>query len=268
MLEILFTPFFLRALLVGSLLGIVLAALGVFVSVRRLSFFSDAIGHSALTGIAIGLLLHLNPFLAALAFALLLAAVIAGLRPRTRLPIDTLLGVLFPASVALGVILVSLTPGYQTDLINFLFGDIITVGSFDIFTSLALLIAVAVTLILAGKSFVAITINADLARAEGIPVQRYELIFLLLLAAAVALSIKLVGIVLVTAMLVTPAAIAQNISSSLASLFGMSMIVGLISVLLGLALSALLNLPAGPVIVLVSSVFFLFSFFLKPSGKH
>lgn len=267
MLDLLLTPFFLRALIVGSLLGLVLAALGVFVAVRRLSFFSDAIGHSALTGIAIGLLFHFNPFLAALAFALLMAALIASLRPRTRLPIDTLLGVFFPAAVAIGVILVSLTPGYQTDLINFLFGDILTVSYFDILTSAALLLIVAVTLLAAGKSFVAITVNTDLARAEGIPVQRHELIFLLLLAATVALSIKLVGIVLVTAMLVTPAATAQNLSRSLATLFGFSLLTGLLAIVIGLILSALLNLPSGPAIVLTSSTFFLFSFFLKPNHR-
>ncbi|MEX2054892.1 MAG: metal ABC transporter permease, partial [Candidatus Andersenbacteria bacterium] len=111
MLELLAQPFFQRALIVGLILGILMALLGVLVVLRRLSFFADAIGHSALTGIALGLLLQFNPFITALLFAVAVAAGITLVKRFSKLPIDTLLGIAFPAAVAVGVILVRLTPG-------------------------------------------------------------------------------------------------------------------------------------------------------------
>src|SRR5690349_4771026 len=133
MFELLFVSFFQRALIVGLILGLLMAVLGVLVVLRRLSFFADAIGHSALTGIALGLLLAINPFLGALGFSLLIAVGVTYLRRFSRLHLDTLLGVFFPAAVALGVILVQQFPGYQTDLIAYLFGDILTVTNMDIY---------------------------------------------------------------------------------------------------------------------------------------
>ena len=268
MFEILALEFFQRSLLVGSLLAVVLAFLGVFVVLRRLSFFSDAIGHSALTGIAIGLILSINPFLSAVAFALLVAVLIVIVRSKSRLAIDTLLGIFFPTAVSFGVILVYLTPGYQTDLISFLFGDIITVSTSDIVMSSVLLATVVVLLFFAGKALISITLNSDLAKAEGIPVTRYELMFLLVLAGAIALSIKLVGIVLVTAMLVIPAATAQNMARSLATLFSISVLVALITVISGMITSAVAHLPSGPVIIIIGAGLFTLSLFLRPFLKH
>ena len=148
-------PFFQRALIVGLLLAALMAILGVVVVLRRLSFFSDAIGHAALTGIAIGLLLQINPFISALIYTLLVAIAISGVRLKSHLSLDTLLGVFFAASVALGVIIVQLTPGYQANLISFLFGDILTVGNFDVILTLIITSAGAITMLLAGKTFIA-----------------------------------------------------------------------------------------------------------------
>lgn len=267
MFEIFLTTFFERSLLVGSILGMIMALIGVFVVLRRLSFFSDAIGHSALTGIALGLLLHFNPFLAALAFALVIALAIAFIRTRSRLPIDTLLGVFFPAAVALGVILVYLAPGYRNDLISYLFGDILTVGNLDIVLSLVLGTIVLGVLVIAGKKFILLTFNSELAKAEGLAVSWYETLFLLILAGTIALAIKLVGIVLVTALLIIPAATAQNLSRSLLALFTISVMVGLISVVVGMVLSALLSVPSGPTIVLTGAVLFLLSFCFQAARR-
>lgn len=263
MFEILTLPFFQRALFVGSLLGVIMAVLGVLVVLRKMSFFSDAIGHSALAGIAIGLLLNVNPFLAALVFTILVAIGISSIRSTTRLPIDTLLGVFFSASVALGVILVSLTPGYQADLISFLFGNILTVSSFDVTSSIIITAIAAITLLVAGKGFVAISLDQSLAQAEGVPVKRYELIFMVLLAAIIALTIKFVGVILVTALLIIPAATAQNLARSLTAMFGLSVLISLISVIAGMLISAALSTPSGPTIVLTGTALFVFSLLAK-----
>jgi len=259
LLDLISLPFFQRALLAGAILGVMMAVLGVFVVLRKMSFFSDAIGHSALAGIAIGLLINFNPFAAALVFALLVALGIASVRSVTRLSIDTLLGVFFSSSVALGVILVSITPGYQSDLINFLFGNILTVTSNDVITSAAVAAVVFGLLLWTGKGLVAIAVDQELARAEGIPVARYELVFLLLLAAVIAIAIKFVGVVLVTALLIIPAASAQNIASSLVSMFWLSIVLSLVAVAGGMLVSAGLSIPSGPSIVLVGTAFFVLS---------
>lgn len=259
MLELLTLPFFERALLVGLILGVAMAILSVFVVVRRLSFFADAIGHSALTGIAIGLLVSLNPFVAALIFSLLVAVGLSLTRRHSRLPLDTLLGIFFSASVALGVILISLNPSYQTDLIGFLFGDILAVNNVDIIMSSLLVVLIGAVMLFAGKAFISITFNQDLAQAEGIAVSFYELLFLLLLAGTIALAIKIVGIALITALLVIPGATAQNVSRSLFSLFTISLAVSLLAIVLGMVGSAAIETAPGPTIALSGSLLFAIS---------
>lgn len=263
MIELILLPFVQRALVVGLILAAVMATLGVFVVLRRMSFFADAVGHSALTGIALGLLLGVNPFLAALAFSLLVALGIATARNFSRQSFDTLLGVFFAAAVSVGVIIVSLTPGYQANLVSILFGDILTVAPLDIALSAVLAVVVGAILIFTGKSLVAITLDANLARAEGIPVAHHELVFLLLLAATIAVSLKFVGVLLVTAMLIIPAAAAQNLAHSLRSMFVWSVAISLAAVALGMVASTALNLPSGPTIVLASTFAFIVSLAFK-----
>ncbi len=266
-LTLLTLPFFQRALLVGLILGFLMAILGVIVVIRHMSFFSDAIGHAALTGIAIGLLLQVNPFIAALIYSLLVAAGITIVRQRSKLPLDTLLGVFFAASVALGIILIQLTPGYQANLINFLFGNILTVGRLDLYLSVIITILATLIIIFTGKTFIAIAFDADLAQAEGIPIQKYELLLLLLLAAVTALVIKMVGVILVTAMLVVPAASAHNISPSLSRMFIISIFISLASVFIGMISSVTFNVASGPAIILTSTAFFILTLLLKPLFK-
>lgn len=263
MLDLLTLPFFQRALLVGVILGGLMAILGVFVVLRRMSFFSDAIGHSALTGIALGLLLQINPFMAALAFSLLVALGMSAVRKVSQQSFDTLLGVFFAAAVSLGVIIVSFTPGYQADLISFLFGNILTVSSMDILLSAILAIVILLIMFFTGKAQVSITFDESLARAEGTPVDRHELTLLLILAATIALAIKFVGIILVTAMLIIPAATAQNFAKSLSGMFTWSVALSLIAVIAGMLASAALNFPSGPTIVLTGTIFFAISLGLK-----
>lgn len=253
-------PFFQRALVVGILLGVVMAALGVLVVLRRSSFFADAIGHSALTGIALGILLAVNPFFAALGFVLVVAGTIALVRRHTLLHLDTLLGVFYPAAMALGVILVQLTPGYQADLLAFLFGDILTVGWVDVVVSAGLAVVTGAGLWWVGRRLLLMTLDEALARVAGVRVQLYEFLFLLLLAAVIALAVKYVGVVLVAALLIIPAASAQNIARSMSSLFITSVAVSLLAVVAGMGASAALSIPSGPAIVLVAAGLFAVTF--------
>lgn len=260
MLELLLLPFFIRAFLVGLILGVLMAALGVLVVIRQMSFFSDAIGHSALTGIALGILLNNSPFLGALGFTLLVASLIVAIRHYSRLKLDTILGILFPSTMALGVLLLRLTPGYRTDLVAYLFGDILTVSSTDVGITTLLAMIVGTVLILAGKKLFSIALNEDLAKSEGINTAAYELLFLLTLAAVIAMAIKLVGIVLVTAMLIIPAATAQNLARSIMSMFAISVVAALIAVSFGMVGSALFDIPSGPAIVLAAAFICVCSF--------
>lgn len=259
LLNIVLLPFFQRSLFVGCILGVLLAILGVFVLARRLTFFADAIGHSALTGIALGLLLGFNPFVSGLLFALLVAVGISQVERRSRLPLDTLLGVFFATAVAVGVIVIQRIPGYQTNLINFLFGDILTVGADDVMVTALLAVAIVGILVYAGKKLIAITFSPDIAQTDGIAVKRYELLFLLMLAATIALAIKLVGIILVTALVVIPAATAQNLARSLTTFFTLSACFGFLATLIGMLGSVVVNTPSGPTIIVVSAFFFTLS---------
>ena len=266
-LSLLSLPFFQRALLAAVILSVLMSTLGVFVVLRRMSFFADAIGHAALTGIALALLLDINPFLSAIVYSLLVAVGIATTRRRTNLPFDTLLGVFFSASVALGVILVQRTAGYQANLISFLFGDILTVSNFDLVLIVLTTLITTGVLVVLGKKFISITFNPNLARAEGIAVDTYELIFLLILAALIALAIKFVGIILVTAMLIIPAASAQNLAASLSRMFLLSALFGLISAIAGMLASVSFNTASGPTVILAATVIFAASLLLRPFLK-
>lgn len=266
-IELIALPFFQRALIVGVILGVLMATLGVFVVLRRISFFADAIGHSALAGIAGALLAGVNPFIGGLAVAALVAFGITGVRRMTAIALDTLLAVFFSAFVSLGVILLALSPGYQADLISFLFGNILTVTQNDVVISLGIALVSAAILVWAGKGFVAVALDPNLAKAEGVPVARLELILLLMLAVTIALAIKLVGVLLVTALLIIPAASAQNISRSLATMFYWSMGISVLVVVVGMVASAVLATPSGPTIVLTSSAVFVVSLFARPASQ-
>lgn len=260
--ELITLPFFERAAAIGLIIGILMSILGVLVVLRRMSFFSDAIGHSALTGIAIAVLTGINPFIGALAFTIFIAASIVGSRHYTKLHLDTLLGVFFPTAVAVGVILLRFSSNYRTDLISFLFGDILTVSTTDIWLSLGLAVLVGIVIWQTGKKLITIALNEELAHTQGINIPLYELLFLITLAAVITMGIKIIGVILITAILIIPAATAQNLARSITSMFIISVIISVLSTSIGMLLSAWLNVPSGPAIVLAAAGFFVISFII------
>lgn len=262
-IEFLSHGFLVRALIGAVLVGFVAANLGVFVVLRKMAFFSDAIAHASLAGIAIGLLLGIHPLLGALAFSVLIAVGIGYLTRKSSIPVDTVIGVFFSASLALGVLLLSLLPGYRADLFSYLFGDILAVGENDLLVLAALAVATTALVAWAYRSWLRISFHADLAAVEGVPVDRFEYLLLLALAFVVALGIKLVGIVLIGALIVVPAAAAKNVSPNLRSLFAFSALFGVASGVLGLVAAYALDAAAGPTIVVVATGIFALSFAFK-----
>lgn len=256
LLDLLALPFAQRAILAGFAIALVSGVLGVFIVLRRMAFFSDAISHASLLGIAVALLLSVQPFFGAFVVALAAAAAIALLRGRTVLSLDTLIGVFFSAAVALGVIVISFSKGFRADLVSFLFGDILALGPWDVVVAWTLSAVVLGLLFISWRAVVLSTLHRDLAAVEGVPVVRTDLLFLLLTALVVAVAINIVGVILVTALLIVPAATAQNLARTLRSMVLWSVAVSCVSLFSGLILSFVADLPSGPTIVLVSSVLF------------
>ena len=252
-------PFMQRALAVSLLMGTLCPLLGVFVVIRRMSFFGDAIAHSAFTGIALGLLLGVDPSLSSVAFAVLIALGMGFLQARSAIPSDTIIGVFFSGSAALGILLIGLLQGYRTNLFTYLFGDVLTVGKGDLVAAAVLLGGVALAVVLLRRPLLQVALNRDLAAVHGVRVAAIEYVLMALLAVTVAMSIKLVGIILVTALLIIPAAAARNVSHSIRQVFAYAVGAGIISALLGLFGSYYLDTASGPTIVMVSIVLFVAS---------
>lgn len=253
-------PFLQRALIVGVLIGVCSAVLGVFVTLRRMSFFSDAISHSALVGIALGLLLHINPFLAAVAFSLLMAVSMGWVTERSQLSSDTVIGVFFSASVALGILIIGALHGYRADLFAYLFGDILAVDLTDVWMAVGLTIVVLIVMFWKGKNWIRLSLNQDMAKVDGLRVRVYEYVFLLTMALTVAVALKVIGIILVSALIIIPAAAAKSLAHNFRGLMAWSIAIGVSSAVVGLFLSFQFDSSSGPTIVLVATAFFLLSF--------
>ncbi len=249
--------FFQRALLAGLMLAVLLSALGIFVSVRRMSFFGDGIAHSSLAGIAIAVLAGISPLPVAVAWAVLVAIAIRRLERTTRLPSDTLIGVLFTSSMALGVLLMSLNNGYQPELLSFLFGSILSVSKTDLIVIAGLSAALLVWLTYSFRQLTFLSLSEDSARVAGIPVDRQTELLYVALAVATVLGVKVLGIVMVSALLIIPAATGRLITRSFQGYLIASIIIAVIAVTIGLFTSAVLDVPSGAAIILVSSAAFI-----------
>jgi zinc transport system permease protein len=253
-------PFMQRAIVAGVAIGFLCAVVGVYVTLRSMSFFSDAISHSALAGIALGVLIGVAPVPSAVVFCLLVAVGITYLTFRSELPSDTVIGVFFSGSMALGVLLIGLQQGYQTDLLSYLFGDILAVTTLDVVFSLLLAAGVSAIVLGRSTSLIKIAFNRDLAQVDGIRVVTWDYIFMMLLALTVAVSLKVVGIVLVSALIIVPAAAARNIAPDFRRLVGVAVAIGVVSALTGLVASYYLNTASGPSIVMVAVILFIASY--------
>ncbi len=250
--------FMQQALLALLLLTPMTAVLGVEVVHFRMSFFSDAIGHSAFAGVALGLLLSVEPRLAMIVFGILVGLGIIALQRRSNLSSDVAIGVVFSAVVAFGLLVVSRFPGTSRSVQQFLFGDILTIGTSEIRFLLVLLPVVLALQVLGFNQLLAIALNPIMARVHGVKVVLWQYLFAALLSLVVIFSVWAVGVLLVTALLVVPAACARNLSSSLFGMFWWAIAISMASAFLGLTLSAQpwLASSTGPTIIVTACLFF------------
>jgi len=256
-------PFMQRALMGAVLMGILGGLLGCFVTLRQLSFFSHAVGHAALVGVALGVLLQINPTWMLLPFTLVFGAIVLYFVDKTDLGSDSVLSIVLSGALAIGVILSSLIQGYRGSLMAVLFGDILAIDATDLILTLLVLVAGSIFLLSTLRQQILLTLNPDVAKVQGIPVELYRYGFVILLSLAVAVAIKAVGVLLVNAFLVIPAATAKLMSHHFSRFLLLSVVVGASSSIAGILVSAIFNLASGPSIVLVQFLLFLAVFIVS-----
>ncbi|MEH2200734.1 metal ABC transporter permease [Nostoc sp.] len=256
LLELLVLPSIQRAIVGAVLMGILGGMLGSFVTLRQLSFFSHAVGHAALVGVALGVLLQINPTWMLLPFTLVFGVIVLYFIDKTDLGSDSVLSIVLSGALAIGLILTSLIKGYRGNLMAVLFGDILAIDTTDLILTLLVLMGGSIFLLSTMRQQILLTLNPDVAQVQGIPVQLYRYIFVVLLSLAVAVAIKAVGVLLVNAFLVIPASTAKLMSHHFSRFLVISVIVGSISSIAGIIVSGVFNFASGPSIVLVQFLLF------------
>lgn len=263
MTEFLSYGFAQRALAAGLLVALMCAVLAFFVVLRRMAFVGAGVAHAALGGVALGLVVGIPPLLGALFFSIGTAWLIGWVSERGGTSEETAIGILFPAAMALGVVLISFSATYRQDLVAYLFGSILAVRPADLWLLSGLAVVTLGVLGLFFKEFVYMSIDEEGARAAGIPVTVLHYLLLMLMAVTIVAAIKLVGIVLVAALLVVPAATGQIAAGSMRGMLFISVFVALVSVGGGLWLSWVFNLPSGAAIVLLAAAIFFAAHLLR-----
>lgn len=256
MSEFLSFAFVQRALVTGSLLGVTCAVLAFFVVLRRMAFVGVGLSHAALGGVALGLVLGVPPLLAAAVFTVVVAWIIGWLGGRGAVSEDTAIGVFFPTAMALGVVLISLSPTYRQDLVGYLFGNILSVRPGEVLPIVGLSAVALGLLAFFFKELLYLGVDEEAARASGLAAGPLRFLLLTVLAVTIVASVRLVGIVLVSAFLVIPAATGQAVARSLRGMLAVAVASALASVVGGLWLSWLWDLPSGAAIVLLSAALF------------
>ena len=260
-----FDDFFIRALIAGIGMAIISGPLGCLVIWRRLSYFGDTLSHSALLGVTFAYALNINISLSVFIISGIIALLLLNLQKRTKLPGDALLGLLSHSSLAVGLVIIGFLSFIRIDLMSLLFGDILSVTIEDIFIIWLGGLTILGILYFIWKSLFAATVNYDLAAAEGMRPEIVNLIFTLLLAGVIAISIKMIGVLLITGLLLIPAAMARNLSNNPIQMVTLSILGGVLSVILGLFGSLEFNSSSGPTIIAVALVLFILS--LLPLGR-
>jgi len=256
-------PFMQRALFSGIFIGALLAFLGVFVILRKMSFFGDGIAHASLAGIAIGILTSLNPLITALVFSVTIAVIMYFVERKTTISSDAIIGIFFTTSMALGVLLISFQSGYKPELISFLFGNILSITSSELLYTVIVAVFVLATLATKYRDFALLVFDRESAYISGINVVVLELFLYIALAISIVLGVKLLGIVLVSALLIIPASTAKLISKSFKNLITNSLLFSVAAVVIGLTISYYLDIPSGATIVLTGTGLFILIFGLS-----
>jgi zinc transport system permease protein len=256
--------FLLNALLAGIGIALMCAPLGCFVVWNRLAYFGDTVAHSALLGVVLALMFKADVTLGMMSVAVLLALFLAAFGKQRTLATDTILGVAAHGALALGLVLLSLSK-ITIDVNGLLFGDILAVGRDDLWLIYAMAALVILTTVKLWRPLMKLTIHADIAQVEGVQTDKIRLVLMLMLALAIAVSIKLVGILLVTSLLIIPAASARSFARTPTQMAIISAICGILAVAGGLFASLHFDTPSGPSIILASMAVFGLGYFFKSS---
>lgn len=261
--------FMRNAILVGMLASIACGIIGSYVVVKRIVFISGSISHTAYGGIGLGYLLGINPMYGAAFFTVLSALGIGLISEKTLQREDTVIGIIWAVGMALGVIFVKFSPGYTADLMSYLFGNILTVPIVDIVLIAVLDIIIVGTVLLLFEEFKAVTFDEEFAEVNGLNTSVLYLLLLCLIALTVVIMIRVVGIILVIALLTIPASIGGQYTSSLKGMMGLSIVLGIIFTTGGLLLSYFLDLPSGATIILFAALgFSISSIYLRLKNKY
>lgn len=259
MLDIFHYSFMIRALEAGIAIGIIAPLIGMFLVVRRYSLLADTLAHTSLAGVAIGLLFRINPVISAIVLSVIASLGIEQLRASRRVFSESVLALFLSGSLAVAVVILSLAKGFNAGLFGYLFGSISTVSQTDVWVIVALGILVFLNVVLLYKELFFISFDEELAQASGLPVRRLNFAIVLLAAVTVALSIRIVGVLLIGALMVIPVISAIQYGRGFRATLILSVVFSLLSVLVGLFTSYYFNLASGGAIVLVALIIFLLS---------
>ena len=267
MIEALQYDFMRNALMAGLLVSIACGVIGTFVVVNRIVFISGGIAHAAYGGIGLGYFFGFNPIVGAVIFSLTAALGMGMAQRRTRQRADTIIGVMWAIGMALGIILVDLTDGYKADLMSYLFGSILAVPSSDLLIMLGLDLVIVVLVTLFYKELLAISFDETFAAVENVPVDAIYMLLVAMIALTVVMMMRVVGLIMVIALLTMPAAISGQFASGLKRMMVLASILGMVFTTAGLWLSYSLNLTSGATIILVAGAAYLLSL-LARSAAH
>jgi ABC-type Mn2+/Zn2+ transport system permease subunit len=264
MIDLFTLGFLQRALVAGILVSLLCGVLSTFVVLRRMAFIGVGISHSAFGGVALGFLLGVDPLWTGVGFAVAIALLIEWAQTRTTVAEDTAIGIFFAASMALGLVFLHLSRAYNVDIFGFLFGNILAIGTRQLWQILAVTVAVLAVILAFFKELVFLSFDEEMAWVSGVPVKPLRYLFLIIMALVLIVTIYLVGIILVSALLVIPGAIAQNVSRQLKGMVWVSGGVAVGAAVGGLVLSYGVDFPSGATIVLVLSLIYLVTTLLRP----
>ena len=254
--------FLWRALAAGLGLVLVAAPLGCFIVWRRMAYFGDTLAHNALLGVVLGIVLGVSPTLGIALTSVALALILLLLQRQRHLASDTLLGILAHSGLALGLVVLSFFETLRLDLLSYLFGDILAVTTADLIWIYGGGLLALGALVAIWRPLLLITLHEELARAEGLPVTALQLVFMLVIAAVIAIAMKVVGVLLITSLLIIPAATARRFAASPEQMAVLAAVIGAAAVVAGLTASLRLDTPAGPSIVVAAVVLFAISLVL------
>ncbi len=257
-----------KAVIAGAIVGAVCGAVGVYVVLKGLSFIGAGIAHASFGGVAIGVALGINPVWSAVVFCIGVAWAIAGVTKNGRVKQDIAVGVFFASTMALGILIIGLFKHYEVDLFGYLFGSITAVGAADLWTIAGAAIGIMACIAFFYKDLLFITFDYESARVSGLPASRLYYLLMTLIAVAIVISIKTVGIILVSALIVTPAASAYQLVESFRAMMMLSIALGVLATVAGLFIADAINIEPGACIVLLTTLIFFASYVVSPRRRR